>query len=160
MKLVTRILSLLILAGFAAFYTSCNKDDGNNKSEEEKQFDKLKASWSLVTANDGTDRTPDFQNLVLTLSGTFAKGGTFTYSFTGTRPTPSPWPGSGQWKFGTNVAQNIIRDPGTPSETNMNYEVTDTGLIITFNIPSGSQGWPGGRIESVSGDWRFEFTKQ
>jgi hypothetical protein len=40
-------------------------------------------------------------------------------------------------------------------------QVTDTNLILTFNVPDGSDGWPGGttRTKSVSGDWTFTFTK-
>jgi hypothetical protein len=163
MKFATRILSLLTLAALTTFYVSCDKGGGEKQSEEEVQFGKLKSSWELVTANDGVDRTADFPNLVLTLTGTYAQGGTYNYSFTGTRPNPSPWPASGTWKFGTNVAQELIRDPGTANtELNMTYTVTGSSLIITFLIPDGHTGWAGGtsREKSVSGNWTFTFEKQ
>ncbi len=165
MKIASRILSLLILVAVASFYSSCKKDDNNKKTEEETQLGKLKAVWTLESASDGQDRTVDFTDsngpLKLTLEGTYVEGGTYNYSFTGTRPEPSPWPASGTWKFGTNKSTEIIRDPGTASETAMNYQVTDTNLILTFNVPDGSAGWPGGtsRTRSVSGDWTFTFTK-
>ncbi|HEX8040339.1 MAG TPA: hypothetical protein VF490_14375 [Chryseosolibacter sp.] len=161
MKILSRIASVLILAAIAGFYTSCKDKEGNKKTEEEIQLGKLKAVWTLESANDGQDRTADFSNLKLTLEGNYVEGGTYNYSFTGTRPEPSPWPVSGTWKFGTNKATDIIRDPGTASETAMNYQVTDTNLILTFNVPDGSAGWPGGtsRVRSVSGDWTFTFTK-
>lgn len=38
-------------------------------------------------------------------------------------------------------------------------QVTNTNLIISFNIPDGSGGWPGGRTSSVTGAWTFTFTK-
>jgi hypothetical protein len=162
MKLATRILSLLILAGLATFYVSCDKGGGEKKSEAETQFGKLMGSWELVTANvDGTDRTLDFPNLTLTLSGTFAQGGTYNYSFTGTRPNPSPWPAQGTWKFDTNVGSEIIRDPSTASELELNYTVTDSGLVVTFTVPDGSTGWAGGttRQNIVSGNWTFTFSE-
>ena len=161
MKIATRILSLLILLAVMTFYVSCRKDDPDKKTEEETQLTKLKGVWNLVSANDGQDRTADFPNLKLTLEGNYIEGGTYNYSFTGERPDPSPWPADGTWKFGTNKARDIIRDPGGDSEILMNYSVTDSDLIITFNIPDGSAGWEGGvsRIKSVTGDWTFTFNK-
>lgn len=160
MKLASRILSLLVLTTLAIFYISCDGGGGNNQSEEEKQFNKLKFNWNLVSANDGTDRTNDFPNLKLTLSGTFAQGGTFQYSFTGTRPTPSPWPASGTWEFGGNPSTQIIRDPNSNDELDMTYEITNDVLVISFTVPENHPGWTGGRIESVSGNWIFTFKKE
>lgn len=168
MKLVSRILSLLVMTGMAVFYMGCDGGGGEDKTQQEKQLIKLNSSWALASANDGTNRTSDFPNLVLTISGTYAQDGTYNYSFTGTRPNPSPWPSNGTWKFGANPLTEIIRDPVSSSSTNpnsevdMNYEVTDSQLIITFTIPDGSLGWAGGttRAKSVKGNWRFEFTKQ
>lgn len=166
MRLATRILSLLILLLVTTFYTSCKKDDDEKETEEQKQLTSLKGVWTLVSANDGQDRTADFITdaavpLKLTLDGNYVEGGTYNYSFTGKRPDPSPWPVSGTWKFGTNKSTEIIRDPGTNDEISMNYTVTDTDLLISFNIPDGSAGWTGGvsRVKSVTGDWQFAFSK-
>lgn len=161
MKIATRILSLVILFVVTTFYIGCRDKDTDKKTEEETQLIKLKSVWTLVTANDGQDRTADFPNLKLTLEGNYVEGGTYNYSFTGTRPDPSPWPAQGTWKFGTVKTTDIIRDPGGSNEIAMNYTVTDTNLIITFNIPDGSAGWPGGtsRVKSVTGDWEFTFEK-
>lgn len=130
-------------------------------TEEQLQLNKLVGSWTLQSANDGTDRTGDFTDLVLTLGGNYVEGGTYNYSFTGTRPDPSPWPASGTWRFGTNKLADMIRDSGTSSEIAMTYAVTDTTLEINFTVPDGSNGWEGGtsRIKSVTGDWKFVFTK-
>jgi hypothetical protein len=160
MKLLTRIFSILILASVATFYMSCDGGGGDSQTEEQKQFTKLSSTWALVSANDGTDRTDDFDNLVLTLSGTFAQGGTFQYSFTGTRPNPSPWPANGTWQFGTNPSTELVRDPNSGDEIDLDYEVTDTQLEIRFNLPESHSGWAGSRVESVSGDWTFVFEKQ
>lgn len=166
MKLATKILSLLVLVVITIFYSSCGGDDKKKKTDAEKQLDALKTTWTLQSASDGTDRTTDFPNLKLTVSGTFAQDGTYNYSFTGTRPNPSPWPGSGTWKFGTNPMTEIIRDPGSPQElpAPSNYSLSDGGntLTINFNIPAGHTGFAGGtsRIRSVSGDWTFVFVRQ
>jgi hypothetical protein len=167
MKIASRILSLLILIVITTFYTSCKKDDDDKETEEKKQLDKLAGVWTLVSANDGQDRTADFLMpttnvpLKLTLSGNYVEGGTYNYSFTGRRPDPSPWPADGTWKFGTNKSTQMTRDPGGVNEIAMTYAVTDTDLIISFNVPDGSAGWEGGttRINSVTGDWEFVFTK-
>jgi hypothetical protein len=161
MKLATKILSLLVMVCLATFYMSCDNGGGDEQSEEEKQLIKLNSDWNFVSATeDGTPRT-DFTNLVLHISGTFAQNGTYNYSFTGTRPNPSPWPVNGTWQFGTNVLSDIERDPGTTSATPMSYSVTDSQLIINFEVPAGSSGWAGGtsRAKSVTGKWVFTFSK-
>jgi hypothetical protein len=159
MKLTTRILSLLVLAGLIIFSAGCDKTEKKKKSEAELQFEKLASQWDLVSATvDGDDRTDDFVDLVMTLSGTFAENGTFNYDFSGTRPNPSPWPKSGTWKFDTDPSSSLIRDPETDSETPMTYTVDNSGLTINFNIQDGDPGFPGGsRVGSVSGDWTFVF---
>ena len=55
-------------------------------------------------------------------------GGTYGYSFTGTRPNPSPWPASGTWKFGSNVSTQMVRLDDDP-DLGMNYVLTDTQKI-------------------------------
>ena len=95
MKIASRILSLVILVVVTTFYMGCKKDDDDKKTEEQTQLEKLAGVWTVVSANDGDDRTADFTvptNMVLTLSGNYAEGGTYNYSLTGSRPDPSPWP--------------------------------------------------------------------
>jgi hypothetical protein len=158
MKIAGRILSIVVLAALAVLNMGCDGGSKNKPSVQETQFNQLKGTWALTTANDGSPRL-DFPNLVLTVSGAFTDE-TYNYSFTGTRPNPSPWPQSGTWKFGADPEEDIIRDPGTSNETNMKYSVTATGLLISFTVPAGSAGFPGGRVESVAGAWTFEFSKQ
>jgi hypothetical protein len=162
MKLVTRILSLLVLATLATLYMGCGGDDGDDQSEEEKQFNKLKSTWELESASDGTNRNADFEGLILTLSGSFAQGGTFQYDFNddGERPNPSPWPDHGTWEFGQNPSRQITLHPGEDDEIDAEYEVTDASLQITFDIPDGHPGYAGSRINSVEGEWTFVFKKQ
>lgn len=160
MKLVTRILSLLVLAAFATIYMSCDGGGGDGQTEEEKQFTKIKSTWALESANDGNSvRTDDFPGLILTISGSFAQGGTFQYSFTGTRPQPSPWPASGIWRFGTKPSTELVLNDGD-DEFDATYEVTATSLEISFTIPDNHPGFAGSRVQSVKGPWTFIFTKQ
>ncbi len=157
MKVATRFLTLFAFVGLAVFYSGCGKEPTDNRTTEEKQLDQLKGTWAMVSANDGNDRTSDFSNLVLTVAGSFSQGGTYNYSLTGTRPNPSPWPASGTWKFGTDPLTQIIRDPGDDIEIDATYEVSATDLEIVFVIPD---NWVGGRTQSVSGTWTFNFVKQ
>lgn len=156
MKVATRLLTLLAFVAFGLFFASCGKDPSDDRTTEEKQLDQLKSNWVLVSANDGTNRT-DFQNVVLSLNGTFSQGGTYQYSVTGTLPSPSPWPQQGTWQFGTDPLTQIVRDPGSPSEIDATYSVSATELEINFVIPD---NWVGGRTKSVSGNWTFKFSKQ
>ena len=163
MKIAFRVLSLAILVVVSAFYTGCKDEKEKQDTVEKQQLDKLLGSWALQSATSGgQDRTVDFPGLVLHLSGNYVENGTYNYSFTGTRPDPSPWPDDGTWKFGTNKLTEMIRDPNSSSEIPMSYQVTATDLVINFTGPDGSDGWPGGtsRIKSVTGDWTFTFSKQ
>lgn len=161
MKIASRLLSLLILVLVTSFYMGCKDKDPDKKTEEQTQLEKLKGVWVLQTATDDNgDRTGDFTNLALTLAGTYAEGGTYQYSLTGTRPDPSPWPADGTWKFGTTKSTQIIRDPNTNNEIPMSYTVSATELVLEFTVPDGSAGWPGGRVKSVTGGWTFTFSKQ
>lgn len=156
MKIVTRLFSILAVAALSTLYMSCKSDDPT-ETVEEKQFKQVVAAWTLTEAKlDNTLRTSEFTGFTLTTSGTFAEDGTYNYSTSGTKPNPSPWPASGNWKFGTDPTSDIIRDPASDHEVDMNYEVTGTTLRLTFNIPD---GWTGGRAKSVTGDWEFTFTK-
>lgn len=140
---------------------SCGKDDPKKKTEEQIQLEKLVSVWVLESAvNDGDDRTDEFNGFTLTVSGTYVEGGTYNYSVTGTRPDPSPWPASGTWKFGANKNSEIVRDPGGNSEIAVDYQVTETQLTLSFEVPDGG-GWSGsGRVSSVSGGWVFTFSAQ
>jgi hypothetical protein len=157
MKVIHRVLSLLVAVAIAVSFTNCGEDGGGSKSEEEVQLGKLVGTWTLSSATlDGDVRTSDFPGLTLTLSGTFSQGGTYAYSFTGTRPNPSPWPENGTWKFDANPNSQIIR---LNDNQKMNYTLGNGNaqLTIEFNYQGG--GFAGGRIEEVNGNWQFVFTK-
>ncbi|HEY0744976.1 MAG TPA: hypothetical protein VGD40_26105 [Chryseosolibacter sp.] len=155
--MATRLLTLLAFVGFGLFFASCGKDPSDDRTAEEKQLDQLKSNWALVSANDGSDRTTDFQNVVLSITGTFSQGGTYQYNLAGTLPSPSPWPQQGTWQFGTDPLTQIVRDPDSAIEIDATYTVSATELEIRFLIPD---NWVGGRTQSVSGNWTFKFAKQ
>ncbi len=66
MNIIARSLSLLLLVSAGLFYAGCSGDD-DPKSSEETQLDKLKATWTLQSANDGTDRTDEYPNMTVTI---------------------------------------------------------------------------------------------
>ncbi len=156
MKVLARILSLVTLLAVATLYTSCDGNEPDSKSEEEIQLGKLKANvWNISSVTLGsTDRTADFANLKMTFTGNYPSPPAYGYSFSGTRPNPSPWPASGTWKFGPTVSTMMER---LDDDLGMGYTLTDTQLTITFNY-TGS-GFAGGRVEQVIGDWTFVFNK-
>jgi len=162
MKIITRILSLLVLAGLTAYYVSCKSDDPE-KSVEQQQFEKLVKTWELSSAdNDGVIRTDEFSEpFTLTLSGVFAPGATHSYVFAGSTPAVSPFAHqTGDWKFGSPAEGQVIMNPGQSTEKTVSYTLSDTALTIEFDVAEGENYPPFGRTESVSGNWVFQFTAQ
>jgi len=157
MKHVARLFSLLILVSSGLFYVGCDGGD-DPKSEEESQLDKLKATWTLQTANDGTDRTDEYPNMTVTISGTFSEGGIYNYSSVADSwPSVSPWNDIDTWKFKSgSVANSIIRQSDLQE---MTYTLSngDKTLEIAFNYQG--PGFNNGRTESVTGNWTFTFTR-
>lgn len=164
-KFVKPILSFVVLAVTLITFTHCD-DDGNKKSPEQIQLDRLKRTWAMVPSGgatlDATDRTADFSGFTLTFGGTYNSSspkGPYTFSVSGTRPTPSPWPVSGNWFFGGDAESQLIRDEnanGTQdgADLAMTYFIDSSGnLTITFTC-SGCN-YPGSRVNLVDGVWTF-----
>jgi hypothetical protein len=152
---MVRSAKTLLFAGlFGALFmlTGCPDDGPPPKTPEEIQLEKLVKVWSLTSSTQGGTASTIHNGMSLTLSGT-AGAATYSYTVSG-KPSPSAWPASGTWKFGSNLETQLIRDPGTADEINMNYSVTDTQLEVTFTLPTGHPGW---RSESVVGSWVFIF---
>lgn len=153
--------SFLILMSIVVL-SACSKDDPKKKTDEQIQLEKLVGQWKIGQAlNDTEDRTDEFTDFTLTISGTYVENGTYNYQVAGTRPNPSPWPGQGTWKFGANRMTTLIRDPNsTGNEIEMSYVVSDNQLEISFELIDGA-GWSNtGRVQSVAGAWSFTLTKQ
>lgn len=157
MKHVARLLSLLLLVVAGIFYASC--DDGNGeKSQEEIQLDKLKATWTLQSANDGTDRTDEYPGMTVTISGTFSENGTYNYSSDADSwPSISPWKAIDTWKFKSGSVTNTIIRQSDLQEMTYSLSNSDKTLTISFNYQG--PGFNNGRTESVDGDWDFVFTR-
>jgi len=156
MKLVSRILTLLVLASATVFYSSCGGDDGPTKSETDQQLEKLNGTWVISAPTDVTqDGNPPpfvFTNMELKITAT---AGSTTFPWTATsRPELSPWDSQGTFQFGDPVASQLKRS----DDVTITYNVTDTELIMTFAFAN-SAGYPG-RAKSVEGNWHFEFTKK
>jgi len=174
MKHSVRFLSLLLLvsAGFVA--SNCGSDDGGGTSQQQTQFTKLQADWT-VSSVSGTSGGPDwndeFEGGVLSLakSQTFSEGGEFTYTFSvPDGVVTSPWPAEGLWKFGSNATSNVTRldsklngGVGAFADVPMTYKLEngDKTLTLEFNIPDGTSYSIGGKVASVSGSWTFTFTR-
>jgi len=160
MNHLSRFFSLVLLVSVAMLSINCGGSDDPEKSEEEIQLDKLKASqWTLLSASDGTDRTSEYPGMTLTFAGTFSEGGTYEYSSTATSwPIVSPWDQADSWKFvGGSVGSKIIR---LSDDVEMTYLLSnsDKQLSLSFNY-AGPGFLNSGRVETVEGDWVFTFTR-
>lgn len=157
MKLVSRILTLVALAGATVFYASCGGSDDPAKSETDVQLEKLNGTWVIQASTDVTQEgnAPTFPYAGMELK-IEAPAGSTSFSWTmSNRPDLSPWDAQGTFEFGSPVASKLVRKPDNISIT---YSVTDTELIMDIADFTGA-GYAG-RERSVDGDWRFEFTKK
>lgn len=156
MKSVARILSLLLLASLTIFYVGCDKGGENEKSEADKQLEKLNGTWAATTVTFGGSAPPlNHSSFSLTISG--APGNTtFNFTTSGRPAGPSAWPADGTFKFGQRVKSDLERNDAVL----VSYSVTDTQLVMDFNFPNEKAYNSSGRTSNVGGDWHFEFTKQ
>ena len=158
MKHVSRLLSLMILVSAGLFYVSCDGGDDGEKSQEEVQLDKLKATWTLQSANDGADRTDEYPGMTVTISGTFSEGGTYNYaSDADSWPSVSPWKAIDTWKFKAGSTTSVIVRQSDLLEMDYSLSNGDKTLRVSFNYQG--SGFNNARTESVTGDWEFVFTR-
>ena len=158
MKFVTKWRSLITLFAAVLVLSSCGGDD-NEKSEEEVQLDKLRGTWSLSSVqNDGVDRTDEYTNMSITLSGTYTSGGTYNLASVADEwPSISPWKANDTWKFKSGaVGTGIVR---VSDLQDMNYTLSNSDNTLTIEFTYGGQGFNNGRTESVGGNWIFTFTR-
>jgi hypothetical protein len=158
MKHLERILSLLILVSAGLFFANCGGDDPAETSEEETQLNKFKATWTLSSANDGTDRTSEYPGMTATFSGNFVAGGTYNYTSSATSwPSVSPWKENGTWKFKSGAISNTIVRLDDALE--MGYTFSNGDKTLTIDFTYSGTGFNNGRVNSVDGDWTFVFTR-
>ncbi len=158
MKMFSRILSLLILSSLGLFYAGCGGKSGGTDPVEKVQLAKLSNTWTISSVTYNSAPRTDFGGFTLTIGGPFSTAtpkGPYTYTCGGTRPNPSPWPEKGAWSFGADPKIDLLRQD-SPDQA-MTYVVTDSQLTISFNYTG--DGFKGSRINQVSGNWVFVFTK-
>lgn len=169
MKHLARLLSLLILVSAGVFLTNCGGDGGDEKSAQEKAFDKLKGVWTLESATWSADNSDDrFEGTTVELNihGTFKEDGKFEFDMTSSPNDidASPWPPSVNWKFGSNPATQMIRLDSELSSSEddvpLTYTVTDSELEIEFAYAGSGFVIQGARTQSTEGNWTFVFSKQ
>ena len=160
MNHLRRILSLAILVSATLLLTNCGGDDDPEKSQAEIQLDKLKAAqWTLLSANDGTDRTDEYPGMTLTFSGTFSPAGSYAYTSSATDwPLLSPWKKDDAWKFQAGAEGTTIIRLSDDQEMTYKLENSDKQLTIEFNYQGGGFD-NNARVQIVEGDWRFVFTR-
>jgi len=167
MKFLTKCRSMITLFAAVLVLGSCGSD-GNEKSEEEVQLEKLKGTWTMTSVqNDGVDRSDEYPNMTLTLNGAYTENGTYNLASDvddndattqNDWPSVSPWKAIDTWKFNADNASGIIIRQGDLQALNYTLASSDTQLTIDFNY-----GGPGfnnnSRTTSVNGNWKFTFSK-
>jgi hypothetical protein len=159
MNLLARIVYFLFFVSIAVVNSSCDGSDDPEKSEEEIQLDKLKASqWTLLSASDGTDRTSEYPGMTLTFTGSFSAGGTYAYTSSATDwPSASPWNDEDSWKFVSgSVSNKLIR---LSDDTEMTYLLSNSDKQLSLSFNYTGPGFNNARVEEVEGDWVFTFTR-
>jgi hypothetical protein len=154
MKLVSRILSLVLITGLATFFAGCGGDDDPKKSDQDVQLSLLNGTWNAATVQfQGNPPSLNHDDFVLTIN---AQPGDEVMSFTVSgRPTgPSAWPANGTFEFGSNVKTQLVRG----DQVAIDYTVDKNSLVMEFEFTGNA--YDAGRTSSVTGEWRFEFTKQ
>lgn len=162
MKFLTRTLSLITVASLVLFFANCGGDSGGGSAKEKTQLKKLSGIWEIVSADlDGDDRTADFTNFTLTIGGTFNSDtpeGPYTFSVSGSRPDPSPWPASGTWTF-ANISGNegnLLRED---DDVPIHYKIASNGQL-TLNVECAACDYDGARTTEVNGTWTFVLDPQ
>lgn len=149
--MIRKLLFVIAVGMMILVLTDCKSGGGDPEpNEADVQLGKLTATWKCSAATKGGVAQDGYNDFKLILSGT-AGSDTFNYSCTD-RPSLSPWPANGTWKFGTNVATDITRDSDLP----VSYSVTDSQLQVTFTYSGAGFA---GRTNEVNGTWVFTFTK-
>ena len=150
MKSKYTILTILLLAMLC--YTSCSSDDDTEASVTEQQIEKLKGSWKATTVSLDEVAQNEFDDFTIAITANTAAS--VHYTLTG-NPEYSPWVSEfgGRFSFDErDPAAYLIRE----DDVSIKYSVTETALVMEFTYEDESAG---GRQASVSGNWKFTFSK-
>ncbi len=155
-KILNGILTIAAISILVFTGASCNSDEPK-LSPEEKQLNLLLETWKATSVTFDGDVQNEYSNFEVTFSeGTTSDA--FKYAVANSPVEYSTWPKFGNVSFGGNVLTQLIRDEGTTDELGMSYTVTESTLIIEFTFAG--IGYPGGRVEALHGDWKFNFSKK
>jgi hypothetical protein len=166
MKRTQRILSIISILSLAVF-ANCGGDDASTPAQK-TELGKLSGTWTVSSVTDDDGARTDFSGMTLTLSGTFNSStpdGPYNYAVAKPSPfpIPSPWPKpgetDGEWEFSSisSSGGQVLRDPGTADQVAMTYTLSGNTLTLIFNVSG--DGWAGGKVSNVTGEWTFVFTK-
>lgn len=159
MKLLKLTFFIALIGAFLGF-SSCGSNNNPDPSIEEAQLKKLVGTWVINKAQfaGSTDSRTEYAGMTLTLTGTFdsAPGATYEYSLSG-RPTLSPWPASGTWRFEENDPESLIIR--TEDDLLITYLVTANTLQLSFDYEGKGAGYAG-RTSAINDDWIFLFDAQ
>jgi hypothetical protein len=123
----------------------------HSPSMEDQQMQKMMGTWKASSVQvDGTDITDQYTNFALT----FFKSGS-TKEMVATNPGYVFYSGTDVWDFAASSrASKIIR---SSDGIEMNVQVTQSNLMLTFNVPVASNG---GRISGMSGNFTFNLVRK
>jgi hypothetical protein len=158
MKFQTKWRQFLTLFATILVLGACGGDD-KEKSEEEVQLDKLRGSWTISSVdNDGLDRTDEYPGMKITLSGTYAEGGTYSLASTATDwPSISPWKKDDSWKFNSAAVSSVI--VRLSDTVDLNYTLGNDDSQLTVEFDYSGPGFNNGRVATVGGHWTFTFSR-
>ena len=161
MKHIARLFSLAVLVSSAIFYSGCGSSGGDGDTEEKIQLEKLKSTWTIQSVNnDGTDRSDEYPNMTLTITGTYSEGGTYDYTSDADEwPNVSPWKATDKFKFAPGAVTSVIVRQADLQEMNYSLSNGDKTLVINFDYPTTGTGFNNGRTASTAGEWTFTFTR-
>jgi hypothetical protein len=142
---------MMLLFGILC-YTGCSSDDKTETSVPGQQIEKLKGSWRVTTVSLDEVEQSEFDGFTLAIMAN--TGTSVHYVITG-NPDYSPWisESGGRFSFDErDPASYLIRE----DDLSIQYSVTATSLVMEFTYDDASAG---GRQASVSGYWKFTFSK-
>ena len=153
---VLKFLVAVFAVGTLFTFANCGGSNPPAEPIADKQLRLLTQTWKLTGVTlDGVDQKVNYPNFTLTISGT--RGATsFNYKADGRPTSLSPWKASGTWKFGTDPATQITRDPDVTADTlDMTYNVTDPAATLSIQFNFQGPGYT--RTGQVKGNWVFTF---